>query len=64
MSWEELATRLQAEKIALHDEIERLREALSFYAEEGNWTARNPRGSGAPTWNDHGTRARDALNAS
>lgn len=28
MSWEELATRLQAEKIGLRDEVERLRETL------------------------------------
>ena len=42
-------------------EVERLREALGFYADESNYTARNPPGSGAVIWRDHGQRARAAL---
>ena len=42
---------------------ERLREALAFYADKGNYTAQNPVGSGAHVWRDMGGRARAALAA-
>ena len=42
---------------------ERLREALAFYADKGNYTAQNPVGSGAHVWRDMGQRARAALAA-
>ena len=42
---------------------ERLREALAFYADKGNYTAQNPVGSGAHVWRDMGGRARSALAA-
>lgn len=57
---------LGAERAAnrhLKGEVERLREALAFYAERSSWTATNPPGSGAPCWHDHGQRAQAALDA-
>jgi hypothetical protein len=36
-------------------------DALRFYADEANYVARNPPGSGAHIWRDHGQRARNAL---